>query len=528
MKSLQRIFITALFLITAGTLMAQQPTATVNVKPIPVATVTNGSQTICNGGTTANMVLGTSNGVTGTTFAWSRTVTAGDAGDFSTSQAASGTGVAIGGNIPGDVLNNTGDADITVTYTITPTGPSFLSGTATTSCAGNSITATVVVKPTPTIVPSGIASIPGGTFTLPYTSASSGSIYKNITVPAGLTTTATTGALTTTGGTIAGFSVGSSTLAGTYNVVVTVDNGTCQEDITFPVVVNPTIVPTNINGIAGQASNETPYTTTGVAAGDKYRIDFTALSNGAIFATANQDFINANKSNNQFDASGTSQWVTLPSLNGSTPIAINVPANAKAGVYTVDIWDMKTVSGTDYTSEKSTFTITVKPSATLTGGPLCEGTSGTVNIALTGAGPWDVTFSDNVTKTYNSSPATYTYTPGSGADLTITKVIENGVTGIGTGTVEVNDKPAVTIMNNAGDLCEGSALDIDVKLTTGNYGSTGWQYQYSEKTGGVTTNKGLVPVSTNQTIKIPGNVGTQTTEYLITKVIDANGCSVSW
>ena len=85
------------------------------------------------------MTLSTS--LTGSTLGWTRTSPAG----ISTSQPLSGNGLPIGSTIPAYTFINSTAAPITVTYTITGTGP------LPTNCASVPITATVIVDPTPTI-----------------------------------------------------------------------------------------------------------------------------------------------------------------------------------------------------------------------------------------------------------------------------------------------------------------------------------------------------------------------------------------
>jgi gliding motility-associated-like protein len=120
-------------------------TVLLTVNKIPVATATSSAQNACPGVPFANIVLGTSNDVPGTTFAWTRDNPVG----ITTSLPLSGS--AIGDQITGTFTNTTDDT-ITVTFTITPTGP------ATTFCIGNSITATITVNPTPRVfvIPSSV------------------------------------------------------------------------------------------------------------------------------------------------------------------------------------------------------------------------------------------------------------------------------------------------------------------------------------------------------------------------------------
>jgi gliding motility-associated-like protein len=112
-------------------------TVLLTVNKIPVATATPSAQNECPGVAFTNIVLGTSNDVPGTSFAWSFTTPAG----ITTTLPNSGTTFDI---ISGTFTNTT-DAPITVTFTIVPTGP------ATTFCVGLPITATVTVNPTPRV-----------------------------------------------------------------------------------------------------------------------------------------------------------------------------------------------------------------------------------------------------------------------------------------------------------------------------------------------------------------------------------------
>jgi len=137
------------------------PYALLTVNKIPVATVTPSGQDECPGVAFIDIVLGTSNDVTGTTFKWVRTNPAG----ITTSLPLSGS--AIGDEITG-VFTNTTDNPITVTFTITPTGP------ATTHCIGSPVTATVTVNPTPkvNVIPAAVTQCDSTTTSIRLTSPS--------------------------------------------------------------------------------------------------------------------------------------------------------------------------------------------------------------------------------------------------------------------------------------------------------------------------------------------------------------------
>ncbi len=125
--------VTVTFTITpsANSCPGTPTTATVVVNPIPNAVATPSSQTVCSGNPITTIVL--TGNVAGTVYNWTRDNIVAVTGIF-----ASGTG-----NISGTPINNT-NAPVTITFTITPTYTN-----AGVTCTGPSITATVLVNPTP-------------------------------------------------------------------------------------------------------------------------------------------------------------------------------------------------------------------------------------------------------------------------------------------------------------------------------------------------------------------------------------------
>jgi gliding motility-associated-like protein len=116
-------------------------TLTVNKRPIATTTPTNQNHE-CSNVSFADIVLGEIAGVPGTTYIWSRN----DPSGITSTVPLSGTVGAIGGFIPGTFINDT-DAPITVTFSITPVGPTP------TFCTGQTVQATVTVNPTPRVIP---------------------------------------------------------------------------------------------------------------------------------------------------------------------------------------------------------------------------------------------------------------------------------------------------------------------------------------------------------------------------------------
>ncbi len=121
-----------------GSFHCYDTTLSITVMPsaIPVGTITNNDQTINSGGTLAAITLGTSNEVTGTTFAWTRTNPSG----LETTLADSGT-ITSGESFAGTVLTNTSADQIEVILTFIPTGPTA------SQCTGEAITASIKINP---------------------------------------------------------------------------------------------------------------------------------------------------------------------------------------------------------------------------------------------------------------------------------------------------------------------------------------------------------------------------------------------
>ena len=113
--------------------------ALLTVNKIPIATATIPAPE-CPGVPFETIVLGTSNGVTGTTFRWTVTYPSGLTQNFTSTPGI--PALAIGDVINGTFTNTT-DAPLKAIFRIVPTGP------ATTFCIGQPIYDTVVVNPIP-------------------------------------------------------------------------------------------------------------------------------------------------------------------------------------------------------------------------------------------------------------------------------------------------------------------------------------------------------------------------------------------
>lgn len=169
----------------------------------------------------------------------------------------------------------------------------------------------------------------------------------------------------------------------------------------------------------------------------------------------------------------SSAGLTINSSTGEITLS-----SSTAGTYTVT--NTIPASGGCLADTKTTsVTINTTPTATVTGGgSICGTGSTTVNVALTGSGPWDITYSDgSATSTVNgvvSSP--YTITASTAGTYTVTSVTMAGCSNTGTGSasVTVHANPTVTF-TPVSNLCENaSAVTLVASPAGGTFtGSTG-------------------------------------------------------
>jgi PKD repeat protein len=125
-------------------------------------------------------------------------------------------------------------------------------------------------------------------------------------------------------------------------------------------------------------------------------------------------------------------------------------------------------------------TVTVLPTPTAAvsgGGTICPGQSATIQAALTGTGPWSVTWSDGVTDVVSASPDTRTVSPAATTTYTATAVSDStgcAGTASGSATVTVNPAPPAPTATNNGPICAGQTLQLSASSVVGaTYGWTG-------------------------------------------------------
>ena len=482
------------------------------VNPLPTVTATNQVQTICSGSSSTAMVL--SGTVLGTTFGWTRTTPAG----ITTLQPVSGSGIAIGGNIPGNLFSNSTNAPITVTYTITPTGP------APTFCLGSAITATVTVSPIPTV-----------------TSAVTKTICNNLSVaytPTSLVASTTytwTGTLTT--GTVTGITaIGSGNIADVLN-----NTGTAVATVTYvitptgpaptfcvglPVSLVVTVRPTpNVTALpspqdicSGTAVNVTLSTTVpGTTFWYPAPIVTGSIAGGAARATPG----NTNPINDLLTqltaAIQTATYTITPIINGcsgtAVPLIVNVnPKPVLTSGLTQNL--CADATGVTMAASRTLTTTPVMANATFSwGAPVM---TGGMIINTNGGLGTSITDSYNLNGSSQVQTATYSVTPTAPALL-------GGCVGAAVSVViTVNPKPILT-PGLAQTLCSGVAANLALTTTPVTPGTL-YTYPAPINTGGMTGGAARVTASAANILSTFTNTtgSIQTATYTVTPQI--NGC----
>jgi len=158
-------------------------------------------------------------------------------------------------------------------------------------------------------------------------------------------------------------------------------------------------------------------------------------------------------------------------------------------------------------------TVNPLPTAAVSGTTaICAGSSTTLTAALTGTGPWDVTWSDGVTQSaVATSPATRSVSPTTSTTYTVTNVTDaNSCSNTGTGSAVITVNPLPTaIVSGTASICAGSSTTLTATLT----GTGPWNVTWSD---GVTQSAVATSPATRSVSP------TSTTTYTVTSVSDAN------
>jgi len=448
--------------------------ATVTVNPIPTATVSPASQSICSGGATS---LSLSSDVGGTTYSWTVTQT-------NVSGAANGSGSSIT-----QTLSATTTSAGTATYTITPTAG---------GCAGSAVTATVTVNPVPsaTATPSSQTICSGSATSIVLSSNVGGTTYAWTVSQSGVS-----GASAGSGASITQTLSATGASPGTATYTVTPTAGSCAgANIIVTVTVNP--IPT---------ATATPNAQS-ICSGGASAIALSSTSGGTTFAwTVTQTGVSGASA-----GSGTTITQTLTATG----------ASAGTAVYTITP-TLGTCNGSPITA---TVTVNPVPSATATPGSqsICSNTASSIALTSNVGGTtfaWTVTQS-NVTGASASSGATIAQTltattsSAGTAIYTITPTAGGCAGPLITATVTVNPAPAMTSASTA-TICSGATVSIPL---TSNVAST---YTWIASDNVNTTGESLTTQSTATLSNTITNSSTtaQNVIYTVTPTSTAGSCT---
>ncbi|MCB0754337.1 MAG: hypothetical protein KDB98_02005 [Flavobacteriales bacterium] len=535
---------------------------TFTVNPLPVASATNNSPSICNNGST-NISL-TSN-LSGTGFTYTASGSNGNIGGYSNGS----------GNSISQTLTNSGTTPGTVTYTITPT-------VTATGCSGSPITQTVTVNPVPNVTAnpsisticsgqqSNVAltsSVAGATFswtansgnaqvggygsgngtTISQTLTNSGSVQGTVTytiTPSangcpGTQSTATVNVNPLPQGEI----VGSTTVCSGQNTTLTFNflYGTPPYDVTYTDGTN-TFSLNDIN--SGHTISVSPSVTTAYAItsivddagnGCTRTSNFAALAivsvnplpNGTISGATTICQGDATNLTFNFTAgigpydveySDGNTTYSLSGINNGHTISVSPSATTTYSI--VEISDNNSCVNS---SVSSSTVITVNPSPNGTMSlvtPICFGDQTTITFNFSpGTGPFDIAFTDGVSNfslTGVNNGDTYDVTPPTSVTYNFTSITDANTctrtSGFNPGAlVIVNPLPTVSFIGLEANYCE---VDNPVVLTGNN------------APAGTFSGAGIVDLNNGTALFDPAaaGVGQHTVTYTYT---DINSCTNS-
>jgi hypothetical protein len=129
-------------------------------------------------------------------------------------------------------------------------------------------------------------------------------------------------------------------------------------------------------------------------------------------------------------------------------------------------------------TETITVTVNPRPTGVITGTQtICNGSSASLSIAVTGTGPWSGTLSNGAVFSGSSSPISVSVSPSSATTYTIATLVDDNCTATGadlsgSAIVSVNDRPTGAL-SGSGTICVGGSVNLSIVVSgTGPWSGT--------------------------------------------------------
>jgi hypothetical protein len=255
-----------------------------------------------------------------------------------------------------------------------------------------------------------------------------------------------------------------------------------------------------------------------------YAAAFTSSSSGST-ATAvvsgSATICNGSSTNISAALTGTGPWNVTWSDSVTQNGVATSPATRSVSPSTTTIYTVTALSDANGAAPSGNLTgsavvtVNARPTSVASGtATICNGGSTNISAALTGTGPWNVTWSDSVTQNgVATSPATRSVSPSTTTTYTVTALSDANCTAqsgdlTGSAVVTVNARPTSAASGSA-TICNGGSTNISAALT----GTGPWNVTWSDSVtqNGVATSPATRSVSPSTT-----------TIYTVTALSDAN------
>ncbi len=254
---------------------------------------------------------------------------------------------------------------------------------------------------------------------------------------------------------------------------------------------------------------------------DTITVTVRPIPTGAISGTAT--VCNGNSTNLSITLTGTGPWSGTLSSGGSfsgatSPIIVTVSPSSNTTYTITNLSDAYCSAIGAGLTGSAVITVNTRPTGVISGtATICNGTSTTLSIAVTGTGPWSGTLSSGAPFSGTSSPITVSVSPSTSETYTIATLLDANCTAnagdkTGSAVVTVNARPTGNIAGTQ-TICVGSSVPIVISVT-------------GSGTISGTLNPGAIPFSGSApTINYNPSPGSNTT-YTIATLSDAN-CSAT-